>query len=272
MDSIGDCNFVKLLLVSDLHCDRAKLDWIAERAAAFDVVAVAGDLLNIFIPADSAWQERRILEWKAHVLASGAALIWCSGNHDFFHGVDSPILRASPQWMSDFEQGFVDDGKTALLRTRSGNIAVTTIPWPVTGADVAVGGHSVPYVDYVARLLDEGKKLQGDYPWLVLFHEPPIETRLFVDYAVEEGRFARQLIEKWQPDWSLHGHIHESVDHPDGNFFDRLGQTVCFNAGQSPDRAEPHHIVLHVDGWDWRARWTGAGAHRSIEGTRSPRH
>lgn len=267
-----DCNFVKLLLVSDLHCDPAKLDWIAEHASAFDLVSVAGDLLNIFMPADSSWQEWMILKWKARVLASGASLIWCSGNHDFFHGEDSPILRASPQWMCGSESGFVDDGKTALLRTRSGTIAVTTIPWPVTGADVSVGGRFVPYVDYVASLLEAGKKFQADYPWLVLFHEPPLETRLCVDYAAMEGRFARQLIEKWEPDWSLHGHVHESVANPDGDFFDRLGRTTCFNAGQSPEGDEPHCIILHLDGCDWRAKWTGAGEHRSIEGTRSTAH
>ena len=257
---------MKLLLLSDLHCDPAKLNWAAEHTPSFDAVVVSGDLLNIFMPASAEWQEGTILEWKARLLASGASLIWCSGNHDFFHGVDSPLRHASPHWMCGSAHNFFGDGVTGLLRTKTGSLAVTSIPWPVTGADIVIGDRSISYIDYIAHLLDEGKKLQLAHPWLVLFHEPPIGTRLCVDYSFAEARLSRQIVEKWKPDLAQHGHIHEAATHRDGDFFEQLGSTVCFNAGQSPDGDDPHHIVLQLKGRDWNAQWRGGTESRSAGG------
>lgn len=257
---------MKALLLSDLHCDPAKLDWVAEHAGAFDVVAVAGDLLNIFSSVDPSEQQETVLRWKKRILAAGSSLVWCSGNHDFFHGEDSPIVRASPDWMTGSDRNFVGDGATELLTTKSGTLAVTTIPWPVTGADVSVEGHPVAFVDHIQSLLEAGKRLQQDHPWLVLIHEPPIETKLSVDYFAGEARFTRTLIETWAPDWSLHGHIHESFAAVGGSFSDRLETTTCFNAGQSADGADPHNIVLRLEKAAWSARWNGAGSQRFIDG------
>jgi Icc-related predicted phosphoesterase len=38
---------MKLLLVSDLHSDPAKLDWVAMQAATFDAIIVAGELIPL---------------------------------------------------------------------------------------------------------------------------------------------------------------------------------------------------------------------------------
>jgi Icc-related predicted phosphoesterase len=260
---------MKVLLVSDLHSDHTKLDWVAMNAEQFDVVAVAGDLLNIFVHEDSSAQQKRILRWKGRVLKSGCSLAWCSGNHDFFHGEDSPIIAASPDWMTGADERFVGDGETRLLTSKSGTLAITTSPWPVTGSDVVSDGRRVPFIEHVERLLKAGKVLQKDHPWLVLAHEPPVSTVLAVDYFANEARFTRMLIERWQPDWSHHGHIHESATVPGGKFFERVGETTCFNAGQSLDEEEPHYIALNVCGDSWNAHWSSSDRSAALAGVLS---
>ena len=42
-----DTAAVRALLVSDLHYDLRKLDWVLEQAVDVDLLVVAGDLLNI---------------------------------------------------------------------------------------------------------------------------------------------------------------------------------------------------------------------------------
>jgi Icc-related predicted phosphoesterase len=256
---------VKILLVSDLHADPDKLAWVATHAGAFDFVAIAGDLLNIFSSEDPSEQKDRVLKWKQAALKAGRVLVWCSGNHDFFHGEDSPMINAAPDWMSGCESNFIGDGSTHLLTTKSGTIAVTTVPWPVTAGDVLIDGRMIPFPEYVDRLLEAGKALQRNHPWLVLIHEPPIDTALSIDYHSWEANFTRQLIEKWQPDWSLHGHLHESVGAVEGSFHEQIGNTICFNAGQSPDGEDPHYIILQIGDGNWTVRWVGLDSQARID-------
>lgn len=77
---------------------------------------------------------------------------------------------------------------------------------------------------------------------ICLFHSPPVETNLDKIYGngingdkeiLSIGSYAiRKFIEKYQPLVTIHGHIHESTD-ISGNWQDRLGRTVCFNAANS---------------------------------------
>jgi len=262
---------MKLLLTSDLHYDDCKLGWILERAETFDAILVAGDFLDIFVPAGNEIQQAAILRWKADLLVTGTPLVWCSGNHDFFHGEDSPLIEASPDWMPGLESGFIGDGVTDILHTRSGDLAITTIPWPVTGVDIFKDGTHVPHLDYVADLLDQGRRLQARYPWMVLFHEPPADSPLSIGYSTSEARLSRQLVEKWSPDWSLHGHVHESATQPGGNFICQIGKSTCVNSGQSGEGELPHYSVLTLDGSKWQVEWTGGGKAGHAEGAIAPR-
>lgn len=262
---------MKLLLVSDLHAHYEKLEWVRIHAEAFDLIAVAGDLLDIFSSEDPERQKERVSKWRDEIIAAGSSLVWCSGNHDFFNGEDSPIIAASPNWMVGESDRFVGDGMTKLVKTGGGHIAVTTVPWPVTANDVTTAEGQIPYTDFVERLLAEGKKLQKVYPWLVLFHEPPLGLRICTDYAASEAHYARQLVEQGKPDWSLHGHVHESVLHPDGDFVDFLGPTACFNAGQAEAEADPHYITLRVEEAQWAARWVSDRDSKTVNGALTPR-
>jgi Icc-related predicted phosphoesterase len=76
-------------------------------------------------------------------------------------------------------------------------------------------------------------------------HEPPIDTALAVNYLATEAAFTRRIIESAQPDFSLHGHIHEAPTRDGGSWREQLGATLCFNAGQSRIGELPNFILLN---------------------------
>lgn len=254
---------MRILLTSDLHGDSVKLAWLRDNAPKHDALLVAGDHLDIFTNLNAPAQQKRALFWAEEILKSGRSLAWSSGNHDFFEGEDSPLDEASPRWMREVpvSKRYVTDGESRMLPAGSGTLVVTTIPWPVTGNAVALkSGGSMNFQDYVASLIRKGRELRRKHgaPWLVLMHEPPIDTALAIDCHTTEAAFTRQIIELAQPDFSVHGHIHEAPFREGGSWRAQLGETTCFNAGQSPTGELPHYILL-----DWRTgtdpvvRWWG---------------
>jgi len=76
---------VRVLLVSDLHYDLRKLDWVLGRAGSavdpVDVIVLAGDLLDVgsAVPLDA--QITVVLSYLER-LAARVPMLVCSGNHD----------------------------------------------------------------------------------------------------------------------------------------------------------------------------------------------
>jgi len=70
-------------------------------------------------------------------------------------------------------------------------------------------------------------------PLLCVFHSPPYGTALDqIARGVHVGsRETRRFLERFHPLLGLHGHIHESPN-VSGRFAERIGETVCVNAGQ----------------------------------------
>ena len=83
---------VRVLLVSDLHYDLRKLDWLLTRVAdpsvAIDVAVLAGDMLDIAssVPLDT--QITVVLSYLER-LAARVPTVVCSGNHDLDSRTDS---------------------------------------------------------------------------------------------------------------------------------------------------------------------------------------
>lgn len=256
---------MRILLTSDIHCDKTKLHWFLEEAPGHDALLAAGDFLDIFSKTDFAEQKAELLRWKSSVLARNRAFAWCSGNHDFFQDLRSPMSGASPLWMKESSSSkfFLSDGESGLLDVAGGRIAVTTLPWPVQGRDLTLNGYRTTYLNFTKSHLRKGKKLQVEesVPWIVLCHEPPSESPLSAGCAANpEVDFARKMIEDAEPDFSLHGHVHQAPTTAGGNWIWQHGKTICFNAGQSEARKPPHFVLLD---WkapgDWTAEWFGEG-------------
>lgn len=265
---------MRLLFTSDIHCDKTKLHWFLEDAPKHDALLAAGDFLDIFSKTDFAEQNTRILRWKSSVLARNRAFAWCSGNHDFFQDLRSPMSGASPLWMKESPSSnfFLSDGESGVLDVAGGRIAVTTLPWPVLGRDLTLNGYRTTYLDFTKSLLRKGKKLQiaESVPWIVLCHEPPSGGPLSAGYTANlEIDFARKMIAEAQPDFSVHGHVHQAPTSSGGSWMWRIRQTTCFNAGQSEPGKPPYFVLLD---WrargDWTAKWFVGGRELKSEGAR----
>jgi Icc-related predicted phosphoesterase len=98
--------------------------------------------------------------------------------------------------------------------------------------------------EYLFNILDElAKKLQNPSSSIFNFHCPPFGTKIDLAPKLDQNlrpiyiaggepefdhvgcKSVRQIIEKYQPLISLHGHIHES------NGFEKIGKTIAFNPG-----------------------------------------
>lgn len=262
---------MRLLLTSDLHRDGKKLLWLLDEAPEHDALLVAGDLLDIFSNTGFTDQKSGTLLWRHGVLNARKSFAWCSGNHDFFNGEHTPMAAASPFWMCEqpSTKNCVTDGESRILETRGGCLAISTIPWPVHGCDLVFNGYRTTYIDFVRGILKTGRKIKEEesIPWIVLCHEPPGGTPLSANYSAPEADFARRIIEASEPDFSLHGHVHEAPTSPGGSWIWQLGPTVCFNAGQSPPGEPLHHILLEWRGpSEWTATWSGSGRTLRAEG------
>src|SRR4051794_24414114 len=101
---------VRVLLVSDLHYDLRKLDWLMSQAPSYDLLAIAGDLLNIASPVPLDVQIAVVLESLAR-LQERTAVAVCSGNHD----LDSVTVEGEKQcsWILEArDSGVIVEGDT----------------------------------------------------------------------------------------------------------------------------------------------------------------
>jgi DNA repair exonuclease SbcCD nuclease subunit len=72
---------MKILVSADLHYRSHWFHWLSERAANFDLICIAGDLLDMFKGAPRMEQAREVSRWIRE-LAKVTWIAICSGNHD----------------------------------------------------------------------------------------------------------------------------------------------------------------------------------------------
>lgn len=79
-----------------------------------------------------------------------------------------------------------------------------------------------------------------------VMHCPPYQTNLdrLFDGRWIGSRAIRQFVERRQPYLTLHGHIHESSE-ISGEYWDRIGKTICINPGQSTE--ELYAVVFELE-------------------------
>ena len=94
--------------------------------------------------------------------------------------------------------------------------------------------------------LEELPRARESQTALYVMHSPPFRTNLdrLFDGRWIGSRAIRLFIERHQPYLSLHGHIHESSE-ISGQYWDRIGRTVCINPGQSTE--ELYAVVFKLE-------------------------
>jgi Calcineurin-like phosphoesterase len=234
---------VKLLLTADFHFHRPWFEWLLRVAERYDLVCIAGDLLDMSHPEGAVPQLIYVYEWMQMLTKLQVPIAICSGNHDLpgnrpilFPGVSIrkdklPILgdfAKHQRWLHALKMNHLvavdDDSK--IVRTRSGE-AITVICLPY-----AADGHVRPVKP-------------ATHPCLILHHEPPAQTLI----AGPKGgsREFELFVARQQPTWTLSGHVHFTPG-AENHFAQRIGRSLCFNCRQLPHAKflppEPNFIAL----------------------------
>lgn len=230
-----DSGAVEALLVSDLHYDLRKFDWVLERAAEVDLLVAAGDFLDIgsSVPLDA--QISVVLEFLSRCAAL-TTTVACSGNHDLDHRRDDG--EKATAWIREAaDAGVVADSGTTIVD----GWTVTACAWWEGPATLAALEADLAEVAAAAP-----------ERWIWAYHGPPegplswTGSRHFGDPELP------RLVERWSPRVVLCGHIHQAPYVEGGSWHERLGDTWLFNSGFQAGNV-PAHTFFDLD--HGRAEW-----------------
>jgi len=207
---------MKILLTADLHYTLKQLDWLSACASRFDVVIVAGDLLDIVSIVDLETQILVVMKYLRRMQPE-AQLLVSSGNHDL--NAKNLAGEQFARWMRRVrELGIPTDGDS----WEQDGTLFTICPW--WEGDVSKAA--------VAEQLERDAAREKER-WIWVYHAPPVSTEVSWNGKRDFGDAAlREWIELYQPDLVLGGHIHQAPFAKGGNWVDRIGQTWIINSGK----------------------------------------
>jgi Icc-related predicted phosphoesterase len=219
---------VQILLVSDLHYTLRQLDWVASVADGYELLVVAGDLLDIASMVEPDAQIAMTLEYLDR-FATKTTVVACSGNHDL--NARNELDEQAAMWLEPARaSGIVVDG----MRVETDDVVVTVCPW-------WDGPRTREAVD---RQLAEDAALVDDRQWVWAYHGPPDASPTSWTgkrhYGDEE---LNRWISRHHPDIVLCGHVHESPFVTGGSWIDRHDTTTVVNPGRQRGPI-PTHIEL----------------------------
>ncbi len=219
---------MKCLLVSDLHYVLKQYDWVNAVAPEFDLVVIAGDLLDIVSVAAPEAQIVVMLKYLQRI-GSKTALLVSSGNHDL-NGTNDLDEKAA-KWLQKARQfGVPVDGDA--FEGVDGTL-FTICPWwdgPRTREQVG------------AQLARDAARPKSRWIWV--YHAPPDQSP--TSWTGKKYYGDTDLvgwIQQYQPHIVLCGHVHQSPFRQGGSWVDRLGDTWVFNSGTQIGPS-PAHIVF----------------------------
>lgn len=224
-----------MLLVSDLHYDLRKLDWLLEQAAEHDAVVIAGDLLNIASPVPLDAQITVVLAYLTR-LAARTSVVVCSGNHDLDHRTEAG--EKATGWLAEARSaGVCADGDSLAL----GGWLLTSCAWWEGPATLAA-------LEATLAGADTGRLGR----WLWAYHGPPDGPLSWTGSRFYGDAELPRLLDAYRPDLVLCGHIHQAPFVDQGSWHARHGPTWLFNAGHQMGPVPAH---IQIDLAAGRARW-----------------
>ncbi len=225
---------MRIQLISDLHVD-VRAGYVPEVADGVDVVVVAGDVCEGI--------QDGMAFLRAHIPAT-VPVVMVAGNHEFYHRAIKDERVAAAGWAREHNIRFLDDGAATIDGVRFVGATLWT-DFALYGA--MSRGHSMTLVgealaDFRCILNEEGSKAifspkdaaalhrasvaaigreletPHDGPAVVVTHHAPhpgsVDPR-FAGDVLTPG-FVSDLspfIERHQPRFWLHGHVHSSFDY-----------------------------------------------------------
>jgi hypothetical protein len=155
---------LKTLIVADLHFRESWFEWLISRAAAYDAVFIAGDLLDLFRIDPERPRQARIVLYYLRQLARRNKVVLCSGNHDEIGPLNVRGGVPVYSWLTEAGDipALVTDGRMWVAE----ELIISSIPYCASDAAKAL-------------LFDRGRIVKRDRPglkWIVLHHVPPSAT------------------------------------------------------------------------------------------------
>jgi Icc-related predicted phosphoesterase len=221
---------MKILPVADLHYSLPQLDWVLRVASRYDLVILAGDLLDtqssVTITAQMVAVQRSLMR-----LREVTKVLVCSGNHDLNHA--HPSGERYARWiMSSRAPNLQSDGESLYI----GEFAFAVFPWwdgEIAQAAIAS--------QLATSVLARAEK------WVWVYHAPPAEVpvswsgrRHFGDESLSGW------IRQYHPDMVFSGHVHEAPFSRGGSWVAKVDSTWIFNAGKQIGDV-PTHIIVDTD-------------------------
>jgi Icc-related predicted phosphoesterase len=201
---------------------------VAKVAPGYDLVVLAGDLLDISSIVEPDAQIAVVLEYLARIAAT-TTVVACSGNHDL--NAENGYGERAARWLERAQASGVFVDGTSFGTERE---LVTVCPWwdgPRTREDVD------------RQLVADAAVVDGRR-WIWAYHAPPDASPTSWTGKRHYGdEDLVRWIDRHSPDIVLCGHVHQSPFETPGGWIDRIGTTVVVNAGTQPG-PEPTRIEL----------------------------
>ena len=220
---------MRLLLTADLHYRLHWFCWLVEQAPDFDLIWIAGDLLDMF-KAETRLEQAREVRSLIRVLADAVPVALCSGNHDNAGRLVSHDRASAYKWFIDLgtHRNIITDGSTRKLE----KLIVTTIPYHCSKEEKSIW-------------LDRGSTIrrQTGMPWIVLHHVPAKHGLRVSGEELE----ASELLAAYQPDYFVSGHDHAFPYTSGQSWNQKLGEARVLVPGQLLRAPSPNYIELDTE-------------------------
>src|SRR4029077_9345729 len=107
---------MKILLTADLHYREEWFRWLSTRAGDYDLICIAGDLLDMFCREPRMVQAMEVSRWIRE-LAKITRVAICSGNHDSAGRQISADRAPVYAWLVALgrERNIITDGVTQIV-------------------------------------------------------------------------------------------------------------------------------------------------------------
>lgn len=207
---------MKFLVVADLHYSLPQFDWLLNEAAKYDLVIIAGDLLDVGSTVDFRAQTLVVHKYLQKISATTRVFV-CSGNHDLDSRTEAG--EKIPRWLESVRGlAIASDGEGIVIE----DMLFTICPW-WDGPSVREKLEEQLAADFARR---EGLR------WIWIHHAPPASAATSWSGRQSFGdKDVLEWISRFEPNIVFSGHVHQSPFVQNGSWADEIGQTWCFNAG-----------------------------------------
>jgi predicted MPP superfamily phosphohydrolase len=220
---------MKLLITADLHFRIHWFRWLIEQAPSYDLVCVAGDLLDMF-KSETRLEQARQVSSLIRLLADVVPVALCLGNHDNAGRLVSHDRASVYGWFIDLGtyRNIITDGSTRKLE----KLIVTTVPYHCSREEKSIW-------------LDRGSTIrkQTGIPWIVLHHVPAKTSSGVSGEELE----AAELLATYRPDYFVSGHDHAFPYTSGQSWNQKLGKVSVLVPGQLLRAPFPNYINVGTE-------------------------